>query len=1217
MVLYRKKQVTIQRPRPLPADLDTEVFVITQTKEWFLEYEDYLARLDFYKRHKFSCEITGSSCLTFFEAYASEQKEYADADANFPESLREHILKFLQFNKVTRLDLLVDKIYLLFKNEYFPGEEVFVKKIFTTTSDTKKGIPANSQPEDPNVHSYISTVKQRGIIREKVQYSNPSDTKYLVSIIGEGSQVIATNQQISRDRNHFTKWLIKVFIKMTVTRSYMSGSPWVVKKKFAKKYRIPREFPEEFKQYESSTPAGSVIYDDDYEILGMTPSETSNRKVRGKYKPRGTNALSHNALGAIDPAQLEAIIGAKTNPKHELRLKFPAHHLPPLIQKEIMENNVLTISSFQPSKKTLVEDLTLQFDLQTSRPSPLILLLPDNALALHKSIIEELEDELKDLDDLEIKTEDDSHDMKDVKTENDQKEQRRLDLQKKILSLKRESLGSVQEALECWMFLNIYHSVLKLDTFTFDDFLYAMSWNGDQFNEAGRCELLDEIWCALLGAIVSNQIPSSKVVEDAENIYGLQITLPINAADLNDDLVKEEDGDGNDKGSESDTEAKPSKLEEEDSDDEASSVESGSRHTLPKIFDGNAIVVDEDGDGDADDEEEVVDEEEGEKRTSRTHNAYQVMNHRGTPWYERLRKRNFKDGNWQLIVLGVLSLVEYVPEFFSTIQETYQTLAPKGAPASPSSILNRFYHYTSLDLRLKALSILVSLVVSGPLVRNYIEECLESTTAYRREKLEIYKDLKTSIENANKIHTEIYEKLMEGANTATDPQLWQLFTRKKHRLNLAGYEMTDYEKDLLGKDPTFEECWNKREAAIVKIKEMKLEKKKAEMQLSQIDCQRVSLLGKDRHFNRYWWFENNGLPNLHSSGAQDEDDEQQEPESEDEFDDKDKDENQDETYLMGRLWIQGPYAMDVAQHMKLDREAASELSSLFNYELEESQKSRFDASGTMQKKPDPEFLDLEDGGPPLKVMDFRNLPQCTTRAAQQFGISYSKDKILLKNDIEVIDRLGALSTDVNVLDLSLLNRKFIEEEPVPLISGEQWMYFDKPEELDDLLKWLNPWGKRESVLRKELLRVKEGAASSISARRKALWLDKVPKEDVDIESQIEAVESKLIEKKSSDDVKDESPEETDDGSVSRKRGRRNGDTPVKRQKTTEETINSGSATDLSKLLTELKEKKSEMKKQIQATRVLEWINSAARDEFNKSLYEGGDKSKEKPKKGKR
>ena len=37
-----------------------------------------------------------------------------------------------------------------------------------------------------------------------------------------------------------------------------------------------------------------------------------------------------------------------------------------------------------------------------------------------------------------------------------------------------------------------------------------MGWNADQFSEDGRCELLDEIWCAVLSAIVSNELPTNK-----------------------------------------------------------------------------------------------------------------------------------------------------------------------------------------------------------------------------------------------------------------------------------------------------------------------------------------------------------------------------------------------------------------------------------------------------------------------------------------------------------------------------------------------------------------------------------------------------------------------------------------------------------------------------------------------------------------------------------
>lgn len=1210
MVLYRKKQVTVQRPRPLPQNLSTEIYVIPQTREWYTEYEDYLARMDFYKRHKFLCEITGSSGLTYFEAYASEQKEYAETDANFPESLREHILKFLLFNKVTRLDLLVDKIYLLFKNEYFPGEEVYVKKIFTTSSDAKKGVPAISQSDDPNVHSYISTVKQRGVIREKVQYSNPSDTKYLVSIIGEGSQVIATNQQISRDRNHFTKWLIKVFIKMTVTRSFMSGSPWVVKKKYAKKYRIPREFPEEFKQYEASTPSGSVIYDDDYEILGLSsPSDQSFKKLRGKYKPRGQNGTAVNGHGLMSSSQLEGMFPTKANTKHELRLKFPVHHLPAQIQKEFHENSILTLLSFQPSKKTIVEDLSLDFDLQTPRPSPVLLLLPENARELHGSILEELEEELKSINDL--KSEDGIETQETEKTA----------LQQKITELKYKSLNSTQEALECWMFLNIYHSVLKLDTFTFDDFLYAMSWNADQFAKLGRCELLDEIWCALLGAILSNHAPSAKVVENKDNIYGLQIALPINAAHLNDKKEKdegEEDDQNNDKGSESETEMKPSKLDEDGSDEESSFEESGSRQVSPKTDKKNTAVDDEGGADDEEDDAEKV--SDGKIEGNLDHSAYQLMNHHGISWYERLRRRNFKDGNWQTIVLGVLSLVEYVPEYYSTIQEAYKILAPKkGSLTSTISVLNRFYHSTSLDLRIKILTILVSLVVSGPLVRNYIEECLESTTAFRREKIEIYKELKTAVDKANKLHTDIYERLMEGANNASDVTLWSLFTKKKHRLNLAGYEMTDYEKDLLLRDPSFQESWDQREAAITKIKEIKKEKKRAEMKLSEIDCQRVSLLGKDRHYNRYWWFENNGLPNTHSSGSHDDDDEQQDPESEDEFDDKE--DNQDETYLMGRLWIQGPYATDVSTHLKLEPETARELAMLFQAELGTSQISKQDSEETGSNEPEAEHVDLEDGGAPLKVMNFKSVPQCTLSGAEQLGIKFEKDRILLNGEFELVDRLGALSSDFNVLDMSLLPRKFIEESPVPLVSGSQWMCFEHTEDLEQLIKWLNPWGKRESVLRKELVRIKDGVVSSISARRKALRLGKAHKEDGDIESQIEAVLAKIEQSKSersneaTESIAIENEEEVTIST--RKRGRSGGDTPQKRQKTMEDTLNKGSLLDLQKLLAELQQKRKELRSKNQLTRVLEWTNSTAREQFSKSLYDGGDKAKEKQRKGRK
>ena len=40
------------------------------------------------------------------------------------------------------------------------------------------------------------------------------------------------------------------------------------------------------------------------------------------------------------------------------------------------------------------------------------------------------------------------------------------------------------------------------------------------------------------------------------------------------------------------------------------------------------------------------------------------------------------------------------------------------------------------------------------------------------------------------------------------------------------------------------------------------------------------------------------------------------------------------------------------------------------------------------------------------------------------------------------------------------------------MTGLDWRYYDKPEDITKLISWLNPWGKRESLLRKELSLVK-------------------------------------------------------------------------------------------------------------------------------------------------
>lgn len=1366
MVLYKRKQVTFAKPPKLPQDLDTQVFVIKETKEWFLTYEEYLNRLDYYNRRKFVCEITGNSCLTFFEALESEAKEIKGVEKNFPEALREHILRFLQFNRITRLDQLVDKVYLVFKNDYFPGETIFIKGYLTDEDSIEEN------GETVPVSYALNSVRSKAIVREKVQYNNPVDglmTRYLVSRFNDGQQAIVTKDKITRDRTSFTKWLIKTFIKLTMSRSHKVGAPWVVKDKFAKKYRIPQEYPEDLKHFQSSTPNGEILYDEPKglrRIINATVPE-EKKVVNTKKAKKPVKAVGKNVKKKEDESRFKPIAPNhgrfKNSPNNvtptppprnqDPRKQFPNHYLPDAVQQELQaaedlsysidrnsNNNStpqLTLSSFQPTKKNIVDDLQIKFDLQTSRPIPTSLKRPDNSKTWNKFLIDDLKLGLNKSESSENESkkslpsdEDDSKD--DIKLEAtlvDEEDQAKLT---EIKRLKTKNLTAIQESLESWAFLNIYHSVLKLDTFTYDDFLFAMGWNYDQFNELGRCELLDEIWCAVLGATVSNKLPTGKDKgNDDDDVFGLQISLPpkdsfinpssgSNKKDTNDDDSNDEDED--DHGSESEKEDKTLKSDDEDEEsgsESGSDNENSSKNSKKKSSKKQTSQPPEDADNEEDEEEdeEEEDEEDGDRNEgediedeNREHNAYVVMNHRGTAWHERLRRRNFKDGNWQCIVLGLLSLVEYVPHYKPTIDKVYKVLAPANEPPTPATVLKHFYYSLDIDLKIKTLNILTYMLSSGTLVRKYIDESLDSSTVLRRNRLDNIRDYKAALETAQRTHYQIHERIQLGdaPPPKEETNYANIDPRKRPRLNFYAFEMTPEEEAISKKDPAFREVWETRKTALLQLQELKKAKREIEQKLTEIDCQRVKLLGKDRLFNRYWWFENNGLPNLHASSDGDENDDEEDSnnklksKNDEEDEDDDKDEVLEETYLMGKLWIQGPTDEDLRVNLRssyqeaefFEQEYAKFHKALYGSDSEESEDEKDDekdddddaivvdeeepkikqengeevetkVNGDSEKvKKEPEelvpeeeedddsydptrFIDLNDGKALIKRMRFDELPQEYKETVSKFyNLLYKSDTIERKvikvtngpyikqeehfgypedfreihNPASIIGRFGLLNKDIKVTSLTPIERKLIEECPDPLFNGKYWRYYDKPEEINELLNWLNPWGKRESQLRKELSAVKDAIVSSMEARRNALWLDKIPQGETKIQRQLQQITARIEALQNEAEKSDEEPEDSEDDPISRKRNLRRKPAPRKRQKVAsiEDTIESGQLSELLELETKLNEKLRKKRDERDLSRVLEWVNSSAIDQFDRSLYEGGDKPlKPKAKKGKR
>ena len=103
-------------------------------------------------------------------------------------------------------------------------------------------------------------------------------------------------------------------------------------------------------------------------------------------------------------------------------------------------------------------------------------------------------------------------------------------------------------------------------------------------------------------------------------------------------------------------------------------------------------------------------------------------------------------------------------------------------------------------------------------------------------------------------------------------------------------------------------------------------------------------------------------------------------------------------------------------------------------------------------------------------MPFGGVPHTSTA-----HYNYASGRIWVQGPDE-IDRAGLVDLDkdlqasyVQVFDMTMLERKELEEGETRLESSDHWAYIDEPEKIDQLLGWLDDRGLREKALRKELI----------------------------------------------------------------------------------------------------------------------------------------------------
>lgn len=263
------------------------------------------------------------------------------------------------------------------------------------------------------------------------------------------------------------------------------------------------------------------------------------------------------------------------------------------------------------------------------------------------------------------------------------------------------SMESVGSLLETWNTLNVYCEVFQLDSFTFDDYIEALQLTTDTL----QCELLVEIHCAIL----------KKLVNDVNDKNGqVQVSLP---------QLPDPDSDGN--GSTPDDSKVPTPTPEPE--------KPPARNTRSSLAKTEAAELKE--------ADKASLNSTGEPKYHRAAEIDRLI--RGYDWKARSRKRDFTDGNWIVSIVGLINQLSGSPRLKLQCDEVLSKLAPLNQEPTPETAIAQ-YVASDINVRVRILQMLCTLCLETKAIRNYMEDCNNTMTEYRKDRIEVQRSRKAA-----------------------------------------------------------------------------------------------------------------------------------------------------------------------------------------------------------------------------------------------------------------------------------------------------------------------------------------------------------------------------------------------------------------------------------------------------------------------------------------
>lgn len=253
-------------------------------------------------------------------------------------------------------------------------------------------------------------------------------------------------------------------------------------------------------------------------------------------------------------------------------------------------------------------------------------------------------------------------------------------------------MESVGPLLETWDTLNVYCEVFKLDSFTFDDYVQAMSVASEDVS----VQLFDEIHCSVLKILVDSEADGGRV----------RITLP---------EIEEEGSDEDGEGGEGET-AEPTP------EPEPKPVGRATRSSLARL-EAERLAA-----------ELAAAEKESEAAEAEAHHRAEELL-KEFDWIEHLRRREFANGGWERIMVGLLHQLSKDERQRVACEELLHQLVPFDVDPTQETV-RQTYSELDVNSRVKALQIICMLTIETKTIRAYMEECSDTMTGYRKEKID-------------------------------------------------------------------------------------------------------------------------------------------------------------------------------------------------------------------------------------------------------------------------------------------------------------------------------------------------------------------------------------------------------------------------------------------------------------------------------------------------